>query len=72
MSISQETSRVEWIKSSYSNTDGGNCVEFAPAALTATGLVPVRDSKMPTGPVLMLTPGAWTALVALAAETELL
>ncbi|MFF2522118.1 DUF397 domain-containing protein [Streptomyces liangshanensis] len=72
MSLSQETSHVEWIKSSYSNTDGGNCVEFAPAALTATGLVPVRDSKMPTGPVLLLTPGAWTGLVALAAGTELL
>ncbi|WP_327235812.1 DUF397 domain-containing protein [Streptomyces sp. NBC_01317] len=71
MSISQETPHVEWIKSSYSNTDGGNCVEFAPAALTATGLIPVRDSKMPTGPVLMLTPAAWTALVALAAEADL-
>ncbi|MET9484040.1 DUF397 domain-containing protein [Streptomyces sp. NPDC006638] len=71
MSISQETSHVEWIKSSYSNTDGGNCVEFAPAALTTTGLIPVRDSKMPTGPVLMLTPAAWTGLVALAAETDL-
>ncbi|MEV7910647.1 DUF397 domain-containing protein [Streptomyces griseus] len=27
------------------------------------GLVPVRDSKNPTGPALVLTAAAWTAFV---------
>ncbi|MFJ1596015.1 DUF397 domain-containing protein [Streptomyces sp. NPDC088261] len=71
MTTTPDLSCATWVKSSYSNTDGGNCVEFAPAALSATGLIPVRDSKMPTGPVLMLTPAAWTALVTLATETDL-
>lgn len=33
-----------------------------------THRVPVRDSKNPTGPALLLTPTAWTHLVALAAR----
>ncbi|MER6080452.1 DUF397 domain-containing protein [Streptomyces sp. NPDC001833] len=41
-----------WFKSSYSNGDGGNCVE---AAGGIPGLVPVRDSKTaPHGPTLLL------------------
>ncbi|MEK8171020.1 DUF397 domain-containing protein [Streptomyces sp. M19] len=28
-----------------------------------TGVVPVRDSKDPNGPALMLTPHAWTAFL---------
>ncbi|MFJ4920751.1 DUF397 domain-containing protein [Streptomyces sp. NPDC088725] len=60
-------STTNWVKSSYSNGDGGNCVEFAPAS-AAAGVVPVRDSKNPNGPVLMLTPGAWAGLVIFAAN----
>ncbi|WP_327333784.1 DUF397 domain-containing protein [Streptomyces anulatus] len=29
-----------------------------------SGVVPVRDSKNPTGPALVLTGGAWTAFIA--------
>lgn len=39
-------------KGSYSNGDGGNCVEVASGF---PGLVPVRDSKAPEGPALLLT-----------------
>ncbi|MER6733839.1 DUF397 domain-containing protein [Streptomyces puniciscabiei] len=42
-----------WRKSSYSNERGGNCVEVAPNIPT---LVPVRDSKVPGGPVLLPPP----------------
>ncbi|MGW2643734.1 DUF397 domain-containing protein [Streptomyces sp. NPDC001393] len=49
-----------WFKSSYSNGDGGDCVEVAPSI---PGLVPVRDSKSPGGPVLLLTPTAWTPFI---------
>ena len=49
-----------WRKSSYSSNNGGNCVEVASGLL---GVVPVRDSKVPAGPALMLTPAAWATFV---------
>lgn len=49
-----------WRSSSYSNQEGGNCVQVADGF---SGLVPVRDSKNPTGPALVLTTAAWTAFV---------
>ncbi|GGZ25836.1 hypothetical protein GCM10010387_19270 [Streptomyces inusitatus] len=58
-----------WIKSSYSGNDGGQCVEVAPA-YAPSGVVPVRDSKQTDGPVLMLTPAAFTGLVTLARNTD--
>ncbi|WP_030746171.1 DUF397 domain-containing protein [Streptomyces sp. NRRL S-31] len=50
-----------WRKSSYSNGDGGHCVEVAD---NIPGVVPVRDSKVPDGPALLLTPTAWTPFIA--------
>ncbi|WP_237725564.1 DUF397 domain-containing protein [Streptomyces sp. W007] len=50
-----------WRSSSYSNQEGGNCVQVADGF---PGVVPVRDSKNPTGPALVLTGGAWTAFIA--------
>lgn len=52
---------IEWQKSSYSGTNDGNCIEWAPSAVARTGLVPVRDSKDPEGPVLEFSPEAWSA-----------
>lgn len=57
-----DLSRASWRKSSYSNTDGGGCIEWAPE-FTATGVVPVRDSKDPSGPALSFAPQAWAAFV---------
>ncbi|MEV5375679.1 DUF397 domain-containing protein [Streptomyces nondiastaticus] len=54
---------MEWVKSSYSGPEGGGCIEWAPALATAHGIVPVRDSKIPGGPVLTLGPGAWSSFV---------
>ncbi|MFD7546224.1 DUF397 domain-containing protein [Streptomyces sp. NPDC059816] len=51
-----------WRKSSYSG-GGGSCVEWAPAHATATGTVPVRDSKNPSGPILNLPADAFTSFV---------
>ncbi|MCX4502847.1 DUF397 domain-containing protein [Streptomyces anulatus] len=50
---------LHWFKSSYSNGDGGNCIEVAahPSA------VHVRDSKVTDGPVLTVEPAAWSAFV---------
>lgn len=39
-----------WVKSTYSNGDGGNCVEWSPTYAHAHNLVPIRDSKAPTSP----------------------
>lgn len=52
---------VEWYKSSYSNSAGGECVEVGDGV---PGLVPVRDSKDPEGPALRFDAAAWTAFVA--------
>ncbi|MFF0624451.1 DUF397 domain-containing protein [Streptomyces sp. NPDC004296] len=49
-----------WRKSSYSNGDGGDCIEIADAL---PGLVPVRDSKDPFGPALVFPAGGWSAFV---------
>lgn len=51
---------AHWIKSSYSGSNGGNCVEVDLGSTTA---VPVRDSKNPDGPVLAFTPTAFTAFL---------
>ncbi|MGY0460396.1 DUF397 domain-containing protein [Kitasatospora sp. cg17-2] len=51
---------VSWRKSSYS-TNGGECVEVAPEV---PGLVPVRDSKDPSGPALAFPSDAWRSFVA--------
>ncbi|MCM2391827.1 DUF397 domain-containing protein [Streptomyces albipurpureus] len=52
-----------WIKSSYSQ-QGGNCVEWAPAHASTTGMVPVRDSKEPHGPILSLPADSFASFVA--------
>ncbi|MGW7464496.1 DUF397 domain-containing protein [Streptomyces xantholiticus] len=51
---------ARWPKSTYSNGTGGDCVEVCDAH---TGVVPVRDSKVPSGPVLTVTAPAWTSFV---------
>jgi hypothetical protein len=46
-----------WRTSSYSGSNGGNCIEVA-----ATGrAVAVRDSKNPDGTKLAVTAATWTA-----------
>ncbi|MFJ8336566.1 DUF397 domain-containing protein [Streptomyces sp. NPDC094437] len=51
-----------WLKSSYSD-NGGSCVEWAPTQVSATGIVPVRDSKNPHGPVLTVPTSAFASFV---------
>ena len=56
-----DLSEVLWLKSSYSNGSGGDCLEVAD---NIPGMVPVRDSKVPGGPTLLLTATAWAPFVA--------
>ncbi|MFF3456537.1 DUF397 domain-containing protein [Streptomyces sp. NPDC002730] len=71
---------MTWFKSSYSGSEGGDCIEVAYdwrkssysgdeggdcVEVAAHPLaVHIRDSKNPTGPVLTVAPAAWAAFVA--------
>ncbi len=63
------TEYPHWFKSSYSS-NGGNCIEIAANLADIHGIVPIRDSKNPHGPVVTVTPETWGAFVAFAAERE--
>ncbi|WP_328377570.1 DUF397 domain-containing protein [Streptomyces sp. NBC_01020] len=52
-----------WFKSSYSN-NGGACIEVAANLVAPRGVVPVRDSKNPSGPVLDIPATAFASFVA--------
>ncbi|MCX5270797.1 DUF397 domain-containing protein [Streptomyces virginiae] len=52
---------LSWRKSSYSNGDGGSCVEVSD---DLPGLVPVRDTKLAgVGPVLVFPAAAWAPFI---------
>ncbi|WP_432095383.1 DUF397 domain-containing protein [Streptomyces sp. bgisy100] len=75
----RSSARLTWFKSSYSGSDGGDCIEVAVEwrtsghsgseggecveVATCPGAVHVRDSKNRTGPALTFTPDAWSAFV---------
>ncbi|MFG2528426.1 DUF397 domain-containing protein [Streptomyces sp. NPDC048516] len=54
-------SGVAWRKSSYSDGGEDNCVEVSDGF---PGAVPVRDSKNPSGGVLLFPAEAWTSFIA--------
>ncbi|ANZ18836.1 DUF397 domain-containing protein [Streptomyces noursei] len=54
---------AEWIKSSYSDANGGNCIEFSPGHSLTHALVPLRDSKLPHGPVITVPVAGWSSFV---------
>ncbi|KQW17921.1 DUF397 domain-containing protein [Streptomyces sp. Root369] len=47
---------LHWFKSTYSGSEGGQCVEVAASPRT----IHIRDSKNPQ-PTLRVTPTTWTA-----------
>lgn len=59
-SVTDLTNAV-WRKSTYSNGDGGSCVEVSDGF---ADVVPVRDSKDPTGPALLIPATGWSAFIA--------
>ncbi|MEU7094401.1 DUF397 domain-containing protein [Kitasatospora aureofaciens] len=60
------STNLTWVKSSYSGTEGGNCVEVA----SCPSAVHVRDSKDKAGPTLAFSPEAWSAFVSFASEAQ--
>ncbi|MFJ7125652.1 DUF397 domain-containing protein [Streptomyces sp. NPDC098101] len=63
--MAEHVNGLRWFKSSYSGSDGGDCVEVA----VGLDAVYVRDSKVAGGgPVLRISQGEWAVFVALAVE----
>jgi hypothetical protein len=76
------TGALKWFKSSYSGSQGGDCVEVAYAWRKSSysseqggacieiaahpAAVHVRDSKDPEGPALSFEPAEWAAFTAFA------
>ncbi|WP_217240635.1 DUF397 domain-containing protein [Streptomyces sp. AC555_RSS877] len=56
---STAASGLAWFKSSYSGTEGGQCVEVA----AGTAVVHVRDSKADAGPIVTVSRTAWEGFV---------
>ncbi|WP_445282725.1 DUF397 domain-containing protein [Streptomyces sp. DSM 118148] len=52
---------LRWFKSSYSGSDGGNCLEVA----AAPTVVHIRDSKTPAAPHLTVARTSWAAFLKL-------
>ncbi|MFF8102838.1 DUF397 domain-containing protein [Streptomyces sp. NPDC016640] len=52
-------SELDWFKSSYSGSEGDDCVEVA----HAPGAVHVRDSKETDGPRFAVSPSAWSEFI---------
>jgi hypothetical protein len=63
------TESPQWFKSSYSGS-GGSCVEIAVNLSATRGIVPVRDSKNPTGPSLAFETTTWSTFVTAVRGTE--
>ncbi|WP_320775808.1 DUF397 domain-containing protein [Streptomyces sp. CRN 30] len=61
------TSELAWFKSSYSGSQGDDCIEVAESQSPA--IVHVRDSKARQGSQLAVSPGAWTDFLSYAANT---
>ncbi|MFE4636019.1 DUF397 domain-containing protein [Streptomyces sp. NPDC056773] len=73
------SSRLRWFKSSYSSSDGDNCVEVALSWHKSTysgsegdscievascpDSVHIRDSKLTASPELAVSPRTWAAFV---------
>ncbi|MFI9201832.1 DUF397 domain-containing protein [Streptomyces sp. NPDC053048] len=61
MSTTTNLSTAKWRTSSYTNGDGGNCVEVAD---NLPGIIPVRDTKTaPQGTTLVFPTPAWATFI---------
>ncbi|MFG2649717.1 DUF397 domain-containing protein [Streptomyces sp. NPDC048436] len=70
---------LQWFKSSYSGSEGGQCLEVAYDWRKSSyssdqggqcveiaphpAAIHIRDSKNPAGPTLTVTPKAWTSFL---------
>ncbi|KAB2591698.1 DUF397 domain-containing protein [Streptomyces arboris] len=59
-SIPTNFSPTRWRKSSYSGSESGSCLEVQDHHPTS---VPVRDSKVPGGPTLLIPAPGWSTFI---------
>ncbi|WP_406151916.1 DUF397 domain-containing protein [Streptomyces sp. NBC_01012] len=80
----RKNTALTWFKSSYSGSDGGQCLEVAYdwrkssysseqggaciEVASHPAAIHVRDSKNPEGPTFTVAPTAWSAFAAFAAQ----
>ncbi|WP_078906347.1 DUF397 domain-containing protein [Streptomyces sp. NRRL S-378] len=57
-----------WRKSSYSGNDADSCIEVLDGHPSG---VPIRDSKVPHGPALVVSAACWSSFIAAAKEGQL-
>jgi hypothetical protein len=59
---------LQWFKSTYSGSEGGECLEvaYAKSESNSETAIHIRDSKNPTGPTLQVCPATWAAFTAFA------
>ncbi|MGW8766535.1 DUF397 domain-containing protein [Streptomyces sp. NPDC055815] len=78
------TTELAWFKSSYSSSEGGECIEVAynwqkssyssgeggecVEVATHPALIHIRDSKNPHGPQLAVSPASWAAFLDVASR----
>ena len=67
MKSTLDLSTAAWRKSSYSAGGDNDCVEVADGY---TGMVPVRDSKIPSGRPVVFSAGSWLTFVELVRGEE--
>ncbi|MFD7015231.1 DUF397 domain-containing protein [Streptomyces sp. NPDC059928] len=66
-----ELDGAAWKKSSYSGNNEGQCVEIADMVTTPYAGVAVRDSKNPSGPALLIDPGAYASFISSVANGQI-
>ncbi|MGV9249438.1 DUF397 domain-containing protein [Streptomyces sp. NPDC003710] len=61
---------LQWFKSTYSGSEGGECLEVAYTRTECNGdtAVHIRDSKNPKGRTFTASPEAWAAFTDYAAR----
>ncbi|GGU38271.1 DUF397 domain-containing protein [Streptomyces violascens] len=60
MQMRADDPSVDWFSSSYSNDQGGQCVQ---GGRRTDGRMAVRDSKWTDGPAFVFPPAAWAAFI---------
>ncbi len=63
MSVTVDLNAAEWRRSSHSDANGGDCVEFS-RSFARSDVVPVRDSKGVGGPALVFPSTSWSSFLA--------
>ncbi|AGP57047.1 DUF397 domain-containing protein [Streptomyces rapamycinicus] len=63
MSADLDLTAARWVRSSYSDGSGGQCVEFSRTFAQTHGAIPVRDSKHPDGPALIVSATGWSLFI---------